>query len=436
MTVTKIPLELLLNTHEMPFAIFDGDLRIVAINKAWELHYGLRTNHVAGMLCCEGSLVCAHKKALDTLKPHQETIHETDEKGNVSLYRVKISPLINIDNKIYLGESRIPLTSNPGFSGETSLIGQSPSFDESLNRMRLAANTDMPVMLNGETGTGKELAAAYIHNNSHRQAENFVVVDCTTLTQELFESELFGHEKGAFTGANTQKKGLFETAHNGTLFLDEIGELPLAQQAKLLRVLETGQYRRVGGTTSMHTNARIISATHRNLATMVKNGEFREDLFYRLSIFPINLPSLKDRHTDIPLLANYFLYRQCLQTGHAYSITPPALLKLKHYNWPGNIRELRNCILLAAGLCQNKSIEENDIHFMHSANKHDTDADLQKPEETNTLANYSEFSLSDQEKEYIKHLLDKHNNHRKACADEMNISERTLYRKLRKYDLS
>jgi DNA-binding NtrC family response regulator len=199
------------------------------------------------------------------------------------------------------------------------------------------------VLLQGESGTGKELFASAVHESSQRAHGPFVVVDCSGLTETLFESELFGHEKGSFTGANTRKHGLVETAHGGTLFLDEIGDVPLAMQVKLLRLIESGTFRRVGGVETLRADFRLVAATHKPLKDMIADGRFRPDLYYRISAFPIHLPALRERADDIPLLANSILQRS-LSGSRRISIDPAAMRQLQSHAWPGNIRELRNVL--------------------------------------------------------------------------------------------
>jgi len=282
----------------------------------------------------------------------------------------------------------------------------------------------------GETGTGKELAAEFIHSYSKLADKELVVVDCTVLNEALFESELFGHEKGAFTGATRMKKGLFELADKGTLFLDEIGELPLSQQPKLLRALETGQFRRVGSTTALKSDVRIVCATHRNLAEMVKAGQFREDLFYRLSVFPIQIPPLRQRLKDIPELTDYLLKQLGQRDGHVYSISKQALVKLLQHQWPGNIRELKNCLQLACSLCDNHHIDKGDVSYMQQA------PEIPDGFESDVVSNSICNPLQQMEIDIIQALLQKHQGNRKLVAAEMDISERTLYRKLKRFELN
>lgn len=427
---SPLNLEILLDTHEIPFAIISTSLRIVAVNSAWERTYGIDRSQIIGQSCCDNSSNCRHMRLLVDLQPYQELVSETDNNGNNRTYKVKGIPLLDKNNSVYLGESQ-QLLSDINIAANTGIVGQSAELKQCLFRLDVAAKSDMVVMLNGETGVGKEMAAEFVHKNSSRRDENFVAVDCTVLNEELFESELFGHEKGSFTGANNLKKGLFETANKGTLFLDEIGELPLSQQAKLLRVLETGQFRRVGGSQILKTDVRIVSATHRNLLKMVKNGQFREDLFYRLSIFPVEIPSLRNRASDIPLLVNFFLSKFGISKNQIFSITDSAMQKLTTYNWPGNIRELKNCMLLATAICDGSVITADNITFMQQVTVQDDNIVLNTAAIDNNV-----YNVFDTEKKYLVNLLEKHNGHRKLCADEMNISERTFYRKLKKYNIS
>ncbi len=225
------------------------------------------------------------------------------------------------------------------------LIGNSPALEEALEQVERVAPTDSTVLIEGETGTGKELIARTIHNISSRCGRPFVKLNCAAIPLDLLESELFGHEKGAFTGAMIQKIGRFETAHTGTLFLDELGDIPLALQPKLLRVLQEQEFERLGGTRTHQVDVRLIAATHRNLADMVKRNAFRSDLYYRLNIFPIHLPSLRERREDIPTLVAHFVEIFGCRMGKPINQIPVATMSaLNAYDWPGNIRELQNLI--------------------------------------------------------------------------------------------
>ncbi|WP_255210940.1 sigma-54 interaction domain-containing protein, partial [Methylogaea oryzae] len=225
-------------------------------------------------------------------------------------------------------------------------------------QIRLVAPADTPVLLLGETGTGKELLAGAIHNLSGRQDGMLVKVNCAALPAELIESELFGHEKGAFTGATQQRKGRFELADGGTLFLDEVGELPPAAQAKLLRALQEQEFERVGGTVTLKVNVRLIAATNRDLAEEVAAGRFRADLYYRLNVFPVQVPALRERRSDVPLLARHFLAKYAKKFGKPVTdIAPAALARLSDYAWPGNVRELQNVIERAVILARGPLLE-------------------------------------------------------------------------------
>ena len=242
------------------------------------------------------------------------------------------------------------------------IIGQSTSLEETLKQVELVAPTDTSALIVGETGTGKELICRAIHNSSPRGKKPLVKLNVAAIPSGLIESELFGHEKGAFTGAISQKRGRFELAHEGTIFLDEIGDFPLDTQPKLLRVVQEQEFERVGGTRTIKVNVRVIAATHRNLKEMVQQGDFREDLFYRLNVFPISLPSLRDRQEDIPVLARYFDNRICARFGRPpCGFTEEAMQRLLDYRWPGNVRELENIVERAIILSGSRTIEPEHV---------------------------------------------------------------------------
>jgi transcriptional regulator with GAF, ATPase, and Fis domain len=241
------------------------------------------------------------------------------------------------------------------------IIGQSRALQEVLRQVEQVAPTDATVLIQGETGTGKELIARAIHGRSHYQDRPLVKVNCATLPAGLVESELFGHEKGAFTGAVARKIGRFELADGGTMFLDEIGELPLELQAKLLRVLQEGEFERVGGSRTITVTVRVIAATNRDLTTAVQAGSFRADLFYRLHVFPLTLPPLRERQKDIPLLVACFLARMTQKLGRALTgLSDDSMARVMRYSWPGNVRELQNVIERAAILARGPLVEIDD----------------------------------------------------------------------------
>ena len=241
--------------------------------------------------------------------------------------------------------------------GAPQLVGEDPSLRKVFASLQRAAGTDTTVLLEGESGTGKELFARSLHALSPRTDAPFVAINCAAIPETLLETELFGHEKGAFTGAVARKPGKFEMAHRGTLFLDEIGDLPLALQAKILRALEEKRFERVGGTASIQVDVRLVAATNRGLKAAVAQRRFREDLYFRLSVFPITVPPLRERPGDVPLLATFFLERVSRDLKkRALTLTPEALEALQSYRWPGNVRELQNCIERAAILAEGDAI--------------------------------------------------------------------------------
>lgn len=428
-------LDSLLEIHDLPFVIINSELIVVGANQAWEQRFGITRTQITGQSCCPDTGHCRHRKLFEKLEPYTGLCPNPLGLRDHTPLKVRAYPLVDINGRVYIGEllAGEPVPALGTAQKKTTMVGNSAVFNQFKHRLEKAADTLAPVLICGETGTGKELAAEFIHQHSKVAGGEFVVVDCTLLTDELFESELFGHEKGAFTGAGASKKGLFELADKGTLFLDEIGELPLSQQPKLLRALESGQFRRVGGTAALNSNVRVVSASHRNLTEMVKAGRFREDLFYRLSVFPLQMPSLRARKDDIPVLAEYLLQQIAIKEGVHYRLGQSALKKLMQHTWPGNIRELRNCLHLAVGLCQGTAIAEADIHIQPHA--------VYEPEKagvTGVKAAVMDYEnpLDRIEAEFIAGLIEKHNGNRKLIAAEMNLSERTLYRKLSRLNLN
>lgn len=438
MSQSLIQLESLLETHEQPFVVIGADLHVVAVNRAWEAVFGIaRAEHI-GRPCCQQQGVCRHRQLFQTLEPYAGIFAEDDGQKDNRLLNVRGYPLLDADGRLYLGETQNLLHKSGNRLPPSGMVGKSEAFMRFKAQLQQAASTSMPVLLVGETGTGKELAAEFVHRQSSRASGEFVIADCTVFGEELFESELFGHEKGAFTGAATSKKGLFELADNGTLFLDEVGELPLSQQAKLLRAIESGQFRRVGGTAILKASVRIVCATHRNLAEMVRQGRFREDLFYRLSVFPIEVPPLRERKIDIPLLVDHFIEQLGMTKGQPLAMSKAGLIKLMQHAWPGNIRELRNCLQLASSLCKGGLIEQHDIHFMRRLEESDpsmTESNAVSSVSTQPVSASTLSALEQYEANFIANLIKKYQGNRKLIAAEMNISERTLYRKLNRFNL-
>jgi two-component system NtrC family response regulator len=302
--------------------------------------------------------------------------------------------------------------------GQPRLIGSSPAMHRVGQLIAKVAPTNSTVLILGETGTGKELVARALHEQSARAQQPFVAVNCGALPEALIESELFGHRKGAFTGADEHRVGLFEVAHRGTIFLDEIGELPKSLQAKLLRVLESGDIRRVGDNESFQVDVRVICATHRNLDEMVEQGDFREDLKFRINTFEIELPSLRQRSGDIPELACH-LYRRFRPTQLADEalFLPEALELLEGHDWPGNVRELANVIEHATILCDEPPITPEHLPQRFGQ---------RRPR----LARHKPMSLRDLEMQAIYEALDRHDGNKAAASEELGISLKTLYNKL------
>jgi DNA-binding NtrC family response regulator len=307
------------------------------------------------------------------------------------------------------------------------LIGRSPTFLHMLGLVARVAPSQAAVLLLGESGTGKELVAHAVHEASHRAAKALVPVDCASLPENLFESELFGHERGAFTGANSARGGLVEAASGGTLFLDEVGDIPLTMQVKLLRLLETGTYRRVGSTEQRHADIRVVAATHRDLDQMVAHGRFREDLYYRLSTFPIHLPALRERRDDIPLLTHALLSRVAPQ--RKLVVSNGALEALQAQNYPGNVRELRNLLERSALLCDGDTLEASHVAqaLLSGRRSHSSTSPARVATATPVT---SPGSLKSVARAALQSMADQHTGSRAELAAQLGISERSLYRKL------
>jgi len=302
-------------------------------------------------------------------------------------------------------------------------IGESREFKEVIELISKVASTDSSVLIQGESGVGKELVARAIHKASPRRENPFVIIDCGSLQENLLESELFGHEKGAYTGAVGLKHGLFEVADSGTIFLDEIGEISPSLQVKLLRVLETGEFRRVGGLKVINVDVRVLAATNKNLHQLVEGGKFRDDLFYRLNIISIFIPPLRDRRGDIPLLTRHFVENHSITGKGKKLITDEAMELLSTYRWPGNVRELQNVIERGIILSEDEYIKPEDLP---TNLKSQVDL-LEIPRQGDALP------LGEIEKIYILSVLERVGGNRARAAGILNISERNLYRKLKEY---
>ncbi len=305
------------------------------------------------------------------------------------------------------------------------IIGRSRPIRKILDLVSKVAPSNNTVLIQGESGVGKELVARSIHSLSPRRDNPFVVVDCGMLNENLLQNELFGHQKGAFTGATALKHGLFEVANTGTIFLDEIGEISPVIQGKLLRVLETNTFRRLGSTKDTKVDVRLVAATNKELYQLSREGLFREDLYYRLNVFTVHVPSLRERREDIPMLARHFLQRIGHAGREAKDMSPEALDVLTRYDWPGNIREFLNVIESAVIMADGDVIEARDLPIVLQAEARPREIDLSS----------ESISLKDLEKHYITILLNRFGGHRAKVAKVLQISERNLYRKLKEYDL-
>jgi len=428
------PLDLLagyLQAEIQPMILLDPDYNILSSNLAYQRQFGVEGKRHVGRKCfnvshgydvpCDrAGEHCPMQRATETGSPDRVLhIHHTPrgpEHVDVELRPVKDAR----GNVIAFVERLVTVRSASARARAQGLVGRADSFVVALTALQRVAPSMLPVLLLGESGTGKELFARAVHEGSERADGPFVVVDCSGLTENLFESELFGHEKGAFTGANARKTGLLETAQGGTLFLDEMGDVPLAMQVKLLRLIESGTYRRVGGVETRRADFRVVSATHKPLMQMVRSGAFRQDLYYRISVFPIHLPALRERMSDLPLLVASILQRAAL--GKApLTVSAEAMAMLLAHTWPGNIRELRNVLDRARLLAEGGVIETGDIRL-----------DQEGP----SVGGYAPALALAQQSHGpddipLAQRVKRFRGTRKMLAQELGWSERTLYRKLK-----
>jgi DNA-binding NtrC family response regulator len=304
------------------------------------------------------------------------------------------------------------------------LVGDSPAMEKLRALLQRVASAPAPVLIMGSTGTGKEVVARAVHSASPRAAKPFVALNCGALSRSLIESELFGHEQGAFTGATRRKLGAFELAKGGTLFLDEIGELPLELQPQLLRVLENGEIRRVGGSESLSVDVRVVAATNRDLEAEVREGRFREDLFHRLHVLGLTLPSLTARSEDVPVLARHFI-REFAPAGEVPALDDTALAKLRAHNWPGNVRELRNVIQRAVLMRAGDELSQDDITFTLTSFE----------EKVATASARAGRTLAELEREAIESELRRAGGNRTRAAEALGISRSTIHRKMEEYGI-
>ncbi len=319
------------------------------------------------------------------------------------------------------------------YAKDYEIVGNSPPIEELKQQIRIAAPTSGWVLITGENGTGKELVARAIHRQSRRANKPFIEVNCAAIPEDLIESELFGHEKGAFTGATSKRKGKFDQAHEGTLFLDEIGDMSLKTQAKVLRILQERKFERVGGEKTIEVDVRVVAATNKNLEQEMKEGTFREDLYYRLNVLPFHVPPLRERHQDIPMLAKHFLSSYChKECAEEKTLTDEVLKALSAYAWPGNVRELKNIIERLAIMTQDNLI---DVSALPAEIRAAIDTKESEPTGQNISLDYSDFKEAREyfEREFIRSKLHENDWNVSKTAEEIGLERSNLHRKIKSY---
>jgi two-component system response regulator HydG len=421
-----------LEAHPEPHILCDRQYRIIAANTAYRTKWAARpdvvgrkcyeVSHHYTVPCDEAGEACPLSRSV--MSGQRERVLHLHHTATGEVYEnIELSPLRDASGEVtYFIEKLDELPVARGLAHAQGLVGRSPAFRRMLEMVARVAPSEATVLLQGESGTGKELVAGAIHHASRRSRGPFVAVDCSGLPETLFESELFGHEKGAFTGAAVRKTGLVESASGGTLFLDEVGDIPLTMQVKLLRLLETGTYRRVGGTELRKADFRLLSATHQPLRKLVAAGGFRQDLYFRLNAFPICLPALRERREDIPLLAEALLAR--VAPKRELRISAEAMRALTDFDYPGNVRELRNILERASLLCDGSELQSE--HLPDEV-RHGETAMAACPSAPGAPA---PASWEDMQMQVLRQAITGHQGTRKALARSLGMSERTLYRKL------
>jgi len=423
-----------------PMIVLDTDYRILAANTAYQRQFGTATKPYVGhhcyrishgyeVPCDQAGEHCPMARAHETKSPDRVLhIHHTPR--GPEHVDVELRPIVDESGTVIAYVERLSAVRQASARPtEDGLVGQSPAFMAALSAVQRVSPSSLPVLLLGESGTGKELFARAVHESSKRASGPFVVVDCSGLTESLFESELFGYEKGAFTGATARKPGLVETAKGGTLFLDEIGDVPLTMQVKLLRLIETGTYRRVGSVETRHADFRLVAATHQPLDAMVADGRFRRDLYYRIAAFPIALPPLRERKADIALLAASFLKRAARSSpASVAALSPGALRLLQAHDWPGNLRQLRNVLERARLYCDEGEIREE--HLPEDIRGAESSADSNARPMTRLPAARPRVRPED-----LRDFAAGFTGTRRELARALGLSERSLYRRLRENEI-
>jgi transcriptional regulator with PAS, ATPase and Fis domain len=427
---TDVALARMLDSYEHPAILVDTRYQILATNDLYREKFGLidttsgvahcyAVSHGYDRPCDQAGENCPLAAATRSGQ-RERVLHIHQTPRGEEHVDVEMLPILDDAGEL---EFFVELLKPVAIAGigerDIEMLGSSSAFNQMVEHISRVAPGNAAVLLSGESGCGKELAARALHTASLRSEQPMVTLECAGLNEMLFESELFGHVKGAFTGANYNKPGLAEAADGGTLFLDEVADIPLPLQVKLLRLIETGTYRPVGSVEVKHSDFRLVCATHRNLAAMVEEGSFRQDLYYRINVFPIRVPSLSQRRGDIPMLANAML--KGTAGDQQYFLTESATEVLKQHDYRGNIRELRNIVARAMVLTNTNVIDKRVIADSLAAGME------QGLEER---ASTGDLSLRAAEKRYLYELMDKHGNDKEAVARIAGISLRSLYRKL------
>ncbi len=435
-TLAKVPADLmnLLDSFPAPKILLDGDYHILAANAAYRREFG-SSKKVEGQFCyalshhydkpCDqAGENCPLRDSIESGEPNR-VLHVHHTSAGREHVEVEVVPVRNESGKtIYYMETMHSLRHARDGAQDRQMVGYSRPFNRMLELAKRVAAKESSVLLLGESGTGKELVAHAIHDMSPRASAPFVALECSGLTEALFESEMFGHEKGAFTGAVGRKIGLVEAVRGGTLFLDEVGDIPLSLQVKLLRLMEAGTYRRIGGVEPLRADFRLVAATHRDLAKMVREGTFRQDLYFRINVFPIQLPQLRERTEDLPILVTSLLTR--LEPSRRVALSEESMSALMQHDFPGNVRELRNILERALIMVDGNTIQPQHL-FLDTMKSGNAEIPAAKPFE-------DVAPLEDLEQRYLTWAADNFQGDRKALAQRLGISERTLYRKLKNAD--
>ncbi|MEA2079313.1 MAG: sigma 54-interacting transcriptional regulator, partial [Pseudomonadota bacterium] len=448
----KIPqsVQSLLDVYQQPFVLVDRNFNIVASNKAYAEQYNLEPEDIVGCKChkishhsdkpcAEVGEDCPHRRMFKSGHVEEALHVHTRPDGTKDCVEIKAHPIRGDDGEIlYMGEHLRPIETHDMLD-KNELVGSSEPFLDAVREASMLAPSSLPALITGESGVGKEKFAAYIHKRSLRADGPFITLDCCGLNETLFESELFGHEAGSFTGAHKQKKGLFEIANGGTLFLDEIGEISLTLQAKLLRVIETGEYRPVGSNQTSQADVRIVSATNRNLLEMVDEGAFRRDLYHRLAGHTVSLPPLRKRKSDIPVLLCYFMQDMDKKSAP----TGDTLRLLEQYKYPGNIRELKYIVELAAlkavdGHMYPEHLPDA-VRYQRSEQHLPAKEQPQQRQDNGAedaargIRRQDDQVVMGQNTQTVLDALQACRGSRRAAARELGISERKIYRLLKRY---